>query len=634
MLDTQRGLLAVPGIVAARVKERPLYAIVLVLGLVAVFVVRHWLARCIEFEGATESKTAWSTVMQLTGPVVLALPGPIALWVVASWLRGEVGQGGSQVLAQALQVTAVAWFVAAALSGGFRRHGIAEGLLGFGEASTKVVRRQLSVFQSLIVPLVFPLAWLAATRDPRSGAVMERVLFITIQLMLAYLLHRLLRPSSGVLANVLVRLPTSWPSRLRPVWYLLGIGFPITLAVLTCLGYYYTAWQLLQRALFSVAMVAIACTLYVVGTRRRPARPGVVRRRTESTVSAAGRFEASWHSLLGGVLSLAVLGAMWFTWSDTFSALQILDRVELWTTTASVTHTATNNDGEMVQQSVPETVPITLADLGVCVILFVVAFFAGRTLPALLDVAVISRLPFDHGARHAVLIICRYLVVLFGGVVALRSIGVSWSSVQWLAAAMTVGLGFGLQEIFANLVSGLIILFERPIRIGDLVTVGGTTGKVTKMQIRATTITDFDRRELVVPNKKFITEDVVNWTLSDPITRFVIPVGISYSSNPTEAQQILLRLAKQHPNVMDEPAASAVFTSFGASTLDMELRAFLPTRDNYPTVVHELNVAIEREFREAGLEIAFPQQDLHIRSLPANVSISARPAVSETRRAA
>ena len=346
----------------------------------------------------------------------------------------------------------------------------------------------------------------------------------------------------------------------------------------------------------------------------------------------AGRFEGSWHSLLGGVLSLAVLGAMWFTWSDTFSALQVLDRVELWTTTASVTHTGTNTDGEVVQQSVPETVPITLADLGVCVILLVVAFFAGRTLPALLDVAIISRLPFDHGARHAVLIICRYLVVLFGGVVALRSIGVSWSSVQWLAAAMTVGLGFGLQEIFANLVSGLIILFERPIRIGDLVTVSGTTGKVTKMQIRATTITDFDRRELVVPNKKFITEDVVNWTLSDPITRFVIPVGISYSSNPTEAQQILLRLAKQHAHVMGEPAPSAVFTSFGASTLDMELRAFLPTRDNYPTVVHELNVAIEREFREAGIEIAFPQQDLHIRSLPANLSIVSQPMA--TRRAA
>ena len=358
----------------------------------------------------------------------------------------------------------------------------------------------------------------------------------------------------------------------------------------------------------------------------------MVRRRGESLAPVAGRFEASRRSLLGGVLSLAVLGALWFTWSDTFSALQILNRVELWSTTAMVTHTSANTDGEVLKQSVPETVPVTLADLGVCVVLLVVAFFAGRTLPALLDVAVISRLPFDHGARHAVLIICRYLVVLFGGVVALRSIGVSWSSVQWLAAAMTVGLGFGLQEIFANLVSGLIILFERPIRIGDLVTVGGTTGKVSKMQIRATTITDFDRRELVVPNKKFITEDVINWTLTDPVTRFVIPVGISYGCDPTAAQQILLRLAKQHPTVMDEPAPSAVFTSFGASTLDMELRAFLPTRDTYPTVIHELNVGIEREFREAGIEIAFPQQDLHIRSLPENVSLVAKP--TATRRAA
>ncbi len=428
-------------------------------------------------------------------------------------------------------------------------------------------------------------------------------------------------PSSGVLSGVLKRLPTSWPSRLAPTWYVLGVGFPIALAVLAVLGYYFTAWQLLMRGLQTVGLIIVACTLYALGVRSREALPGVVRRRSAADGEALSRFDASWRSMLGGTLSLAVLGGMWFTWSDTLSALQILNRVELWTTTATVTHTTTNMAGEAVKQLVPETVPVTLADMGVCVVLIIAAFFAGRTLPALLNVSLISRLPLDHGARHAIFIICRYVVVLLGGAVALRTIGVSWSSVQWLAAAMTVGLGFGLQEIFANLVSGLIILFERPIRIGDLVTVSGTTGKVTKMQIRATTITDFDRRELVVPNKKFITEDVVNWTLSDPVTRFVIPVGIAYGSDPVKAQQILLELAQKHPLVMRDPAPSAVFTSFGSSTLDLELRAFLPTRDHYPKVVHELNVDIERSFRKAGLEIAFPQQDIHIRSLPENMAI-------------
>ena len=170
MLDSRRGLLAVPGVVVARVKSQPLYSLLLVAGLVTLFVVRRLLAHRIELHGAAGSKPWWSTLMQLAGPVILALPGPVALWAVALWLGSRTDHGTSWVTAQALHATAGAWFVAAVLSGGFRRNGIAEGLLGFDADSTKVVRRQLSVFQSLIVPLVFPLAWLAATHDPRSGA--------------------------------------------------------------------------------------------------------------------------------------------------------------------------------------------------------------------------------------------------------------------------------------------------------------------------------------------------------------------------------------------------------------------------------------------------------------------------------
>jgi len=145
--------------------------------------------------------------------------------------------------------------------------------------------------------------------------------------------------------------------------------------------------------------------------------------------------------------------------------------------------------------------------------------------------------------------------------------------------------------------------------------VSGSTGKVRRIQIRATTFVDFDRRELLVPNKKFITEDVVNWTLSDPVTRFVIPVGISYDCDPSHAQRILLEVAHRNPSIMSEPAPSSVFTGFGDSTLNMELRAFLPTRDMYPRVLHDVNVEIARRFRAEKIEIAFPQQDLHIRTV-------------------
>ena len=147
----------------------------------------------------------------------------------------------------------------------------------------------------------------------------------------------------------------------------------------------------------------------------------------------------------------------------------------------------------------------------------------------------------------------------------------------------------------------------------------GVTGKVTRIQIRATTITDFDRRELVVPNRKFITEDVVNWTLSDPITRVVLPVGIAYDCDPEIATKQLLKVASEHPLVLKEPEPTAVFLSFGDSTLDMELRVFIVGRDQVFQIQNELNLAINRAFRAANLEIAYPQRDLHIRSADAAV---------------
>ncbi|MDG2014046.1 MAG: mechanosensitive ion channel, partial [Pirellulaceae bacterium] len=192
-------------------------------------------------------------------------------------------------------------------------------------------------------------------------------------------------------------------------------------------------------------------------------------------------------------------------------------------------------------------------------------------------------------------------------------IGLTWGSVQWLVAAMSVGLGFGLQEIFANFIAGIIILLERPIRVGDFVTVNGTKGFVTKIQLRATMIIDYDRRELIVPNKKFITDDVINWTLSDSITRIVIPVGIAYGSDTRLAQEVLLRVAKANNEVLPDPQPEVIFMSFGGSSLDFELRVHIANRESYHAILHQLHMEIDHQFRENSIEIAFPQQDIHVR---------------------
>ena len=258
---------------------------------------------------------------------------------------------------------------------------------------------------------------------------------------------------------------------------------------------------------------------------------------------------------------------------------------------------------------------ITLADISLALIVLLATLIAFRNLPGLMEIVVLQRLPLDAGSRYALSTVLRYAIAIVGLIAAFGAVDISWSSIQWLAAALTFGLAFGLQEIFANFISGLIILAERPIRIGDTVTVGNVSGDVTRIRMRATTITDWDRKELVIPNKTFITGDVINWTLSDPVLRLTIPVGVSYDGDVRKAEDILLRVASEQPHVLADPKPYVLFNAFGDSTLDFQLRVFIPHISHLITVRHHLHMRIIEAFREADIEIAFPQRDLHIRSI-------------------
>jgi len=263
---------------------------------------------------------------------------------------------------------------------------------------------------------------------------------------------------------------------------------------------------------------------------------------------------------------------------------------------------------------VPPFAALSVLEVAQSGLIALVTILFVRYLPGFVELAVLRAARVEPGTRLAITTLCQYGVTAVGLALFFAVLEVDWAQFGWIAAALSVGLGFGLQEVVANFVCGLILLFERPLRVGDIVTVEGMTGTVAKIHLRATTITNWDRQEFVVPNKTLITSSLLNWTLSSAINRLLIPVGVAYGADTGHAREIMLEVATEHPLVLDEPAPMATFEQFADSSLTLYLRAYLPDLEDRLNVITEIHTAIEQRFAEAGIEIAFPQQDLHLRS--------------------
>ena len=289
-------------------------------------------------------------------------------------------------------------------------------------------------------------------------------------------------------------------------------------------------------------------------------------------------------------------------WNDLLPGLRMLDRVTLWST-----GTTTVN-------------PVTLRDLLFALLSIAVTLYAVKSLPALIEMFFLQ--PLSVGARYAISTMFRYAIAAFGFVFGLSFLSIPWSQLSWIVAAASVGLGFGLQEILANFVSGIILLLEQPIRVGDIVTVDGSTGVVSKMQIRATTVTNWDRQELVIPNKDLGTGKLLNWTLSNVINRVVINVGVAYGSDANQVRDILLGVVCSHPEVLEDPLPLVTFEQFGDSSLNFVIRCYLPTLEKRLSTIHELHAAIGDALKAADIEIPFPQRDIHMTIEPAGAMVN------------
>ena len=279
---------------------------------------------------------------------------------------------------------------------------------------------------------------------------------------------------------------------------------------------------------------------------------------------------------------------LWWVWADLLTVFAYLDTVTLYEFTSGSGATASQ-------------VPISLLDLIGALLTVAITLILARNLPGLLEVLILSRLNLAQGSAYATTTLLSYAILGFGIVTTLSTLGVSWDKLQWLVAALSVGIGFGMQEIFANFISGLIILFERPVRIGDLVTIGNVTGTVKRIHIRATHIIDGDRKEVVVPNKTFVTSQLINWTLTDTVTRIVLTFVVNRGADFGQVRELLLQAARDNPRVMRDPEPVVQMTAYATSGLTHELKFYVKELADRGLATDEINRRVDQLFVEHGI---------------------------------
>jgi potassium efflux system protein len=564
------------------------------------------------------------TLRALLITILLAAPGPLIL-VMFGWgfYLNKYSAGMVAALGPSLRWLAVNWFVIALFYQICRPDGLGAQHFGWRESVLQILRRKLVIFMFAYLPLGFVVFFLI-TLDP-SALEWEYVrvgliaLFVIIGGFFLNILHR-----SGELMIELVQLKTPVPLvSLRWLWLTLATLIPLFLVILVALGYVYTATTLFNCLLQSIALMLLIVLCHQLGMRwlhvatRRllsqsmqdelPTRlsadgyqPQRNAGRVHYEVPDVDLAEISRDSskLLGtAIFIVGVLGFL-LVWYPILPALGYLENIQLWSVTKTV------GGAELIDT-------ISLADLLFCLLIIGFSYALYQNLPALLKLFFIQVLSLSPSAHYTAINLILYVIILVSFFTVAHILGFEWAKFQWLLAALGVGIGFGLQEVVANFISGFIILLERPIRVGDLVTVGEVEGFVTRIRLRATTVLTLDRQELLVPNKTFISDNLLNWSLSDQITRLTVDVGVAYDSDVDRAMEVMVEVAQANEDVIRDPKPFVTVEAFGDNALHLRLLCFIDDIEARINARSNLHKAVFHRLQQEGIVIAFPQMDLH-----------------------
>jgi potassium efflux system protein len=564
----------------------------------ALFFLRRKVSRLLGGADGQSTSGLAATSRSVLETAVIASPVPAALAIVGTLVEQTPTASTAEPFAAAmLGVSGLAFltsFVAALSVSG----GAAERQLRWSAAATASLRHAALVIGNIALPALF-LALAALWSDGADGSdAVARWAIVVALAVLTIVTAHIFRPSHGVLSGIIARNPSGWISILRPVWYPAMVALPAMLAIGAVAGYVITATTVIDnigRSYWVILLLAIGVSaLEGLGDHAMDhfdlagdleAKEQI---RFEQQVRNFGRL------LLAIIL---VLGFAW-AWQDLIPALSVINGITVWTV-------AGVNGGPAVAVSIRDmllflaTIVITVAVL--------------RDLPGIVNIAVLRRFPIERSARYALVAVGRYVLVIIGLVLALACLRIRWNDVQWLAAAVTVGLGFGLQEIFANFVSGLILLAERPVRIGDLVTIDGISGRISRIATRATTVVDFDNKDVIIPNKQLITGRITNWTLQEPSIRVMLRVAVPADADLTGAVTALREAAAGSLGVLASPGPEVLLVSFTGGTAEIDVSVYVARPSDMQPARHDLVLRAQRILTERGIEIAFPQLEVHMR---------------------
>ncbi|PWC11048.1 miniconductance mechanosensitive channel MscM [Brenneria corticis] len=486
---------------------------------------------------------------------------------------------------------------------------------------------------AFIVPLIMALITFDKLNDREFSSTLGRLCFILLCLALSLVTTGLKRAGIPLYLD---KEGSGENSVNRAMWNLL-ICAPLAAALASCIGYLATAQALLVRLETSVSIWFFLLVVYhiirrwMLIQRRRIAFDRAKNRRSEILAQRARGEEdapsgASYESgseaieepvvdldaisakslqLVRSILTLIALVSVIVLWSEIHSAFAFMENISLWDVSSTV-------------KGVESVQSITLGSVLIAVLIFVITAQVVRNLPALLELALLQHLALSPGSGYAITTISKYILMLIGSLMGFSLIGIEWSKLQWLVAALGVGLGFGLQEIFANFISGLIILFEKPIRIGDTVTIRELTGSVMRINTRATTISDWDRKEIIVPNKAFITEQFINWSLSDSVTRVVMTVPAPADADSKEVTELLKDAISRCSLILDTPEPEVFLVDLQQGIQIFELRIFAAEMGHRMPLRHELHQLILENYRKNNLVMPFPPLQVRMESLSRN----------------